>query len=214
MKKIILVLISVIFLVNYSFAQENNTDFRDRLQLGLKIGANYSNVYDTKGEEFHSDAKFGLATGFFLAIPIGKYLGIQPEILFSQKGFHAKGIILSNSYDLTRTTSYLDVPLLFSLKPSEFLTLLAGPQYSYLLKQKDVFSNAATSIEQEQEFDNDNIRKNTLCVLSGIDINLNHVLVALRVGWDIQNNNENGTSTTPRYKNVWYQATLGYRFYN
>ena len=30
---------------------------------------------------------------------------------------------------------------------------------------------------------------------------------------DIQNNNGDGTSTTPRYKNVWFQGTLGFKFY-
>jgi hypothetical protein len=28
-----------------------------------------------------------------------------------------------------------------NLKPSEFITLIAGPQYSYLIKQKDEFTN-------------------------------------------------------------------------
>lgn len=216
MKKIILtiVTITVALMVNNGNAQENRTDFRDRLLFGLKAGTNYSNVYDAQGEAFNANPKFGLATGAFLAIPIGKYLGIQPELLFSQKGFQATGRILGSTYDFTRTTSYIDVPLLFSFKPIEFLNLLAGPQYSYLLKQRDVFANATTSIEQEKEFVNDNVRKNTLCFTGGIDITMKHIVLGARAGWDVQNNNGDGTSTTPRYKNVWYQATIGYRFYN
>jgi len=132
--------------------------------------------------------------------------------LISQKGFKATGRILGGTYSFTRTTTYLDIPLLFSIKPSEFITLQVGPQYSYLLKQNDVFTNASTSIEQEQEFVNDNIRKNTLCFTGGADINLKHVVLGARAGWDILNNNGDGSSTTPRYKNVWYQATIGYRF--
>lgn len=214
MKKILL-MIFTIFLINYpGNAQENSADNRENLQFGLKIGSNYSNVYDTKGEEFKADPKFGVAAGLFIAIPIGKYIGIQPEILLSQKGFRGTGMILGNSYELTRTTNYLDIPLLFQLKPGRFFTLLAGPQYSYLLSQKDVFANATSSIEQEQEFENDNIRKNTFGFLGGFDINYNHLVVGLRVGWDIFKNNGDGTSTTPRYKNIWYQGTIGYRFYD
>jgi len=33
-----------------------------------------------------------------------------------------------------------------------------------------------------------------------------------RVAWDLYDNNGDGTSTTPRYKNVVGQITLGYRF--
>ncbi|MDP1745579.1 MAG: porin family protein [Bacteroidota bacterium] len=212
MKKIILIIGAVTTMANFSSAQE--TDLRERLLFGLKAGVNYSNVYDTQGEEFQADPKLGLAAGAFIAIPIGKYLGIQPEVLYSQKGFKATGRILGGNYEFTRTTNFIDVPLLVSFKPSEFLTLLAGPQYSYLIKQSDVFANSSTSILQEQEFENDNIRKNILCLTGGVDLTLKHIVLGARVGWDIQNNNGDGTSSTPRYKNVWYQATVGYRFYN
>jgi hypothetical protein len=213
MKKTILTIAILSSLITGYKAQENKTDFRDKLTFGLKAGLNYSNVYDSQGEDFTADPKFGLAAGIFIAIPFGKYFGIQPEALISQKGFHAKGTILGNTYKFTRTTTYLDVPLFFAVKPSEFLTLLAGPQYSYLLKQSDVFANATTSIEQETEFVNDNVRKNTFGFAGGLDINLKHIVIGARAGFDVMNNNGDGTSTTPRYKNAWYQATIGYRFY-
>jgi len=219
MKKIILSLALVAFIGNYISAQEGTsgqqerTDFRELLQFGLKGGLNYSNVYKTDGEDFDVDPKFGIVAGAFVSIPIGKYLGIQPEFLYSQKGFKATGIILNSSYDFVRTTNYIDVPLLAQIKPSGFLTLLGGPQYSYLLSQKDAFANATSSIEQEQEFENDNIRKNTVSVLVGFDANLSHIVLGVRFGWDLFKNNGDGTSTTPNYKNKWVQATLGYRFY-
>ena len=209
MKKTLLMLVVATFIGGTISAQE---DTRNDLRFGLKIGANLSNVYDTEGEEFNADAKFGLVAGAFLAIPIGTYLGIQPEILFSQKGFQATGRLLGSSYKFTRTTNYIDIPLLVALKPSPVLTILAGPQYSYLMKQKDVFSNGSSTVNQEQEFKNDNIRKNTLCFLGGLDLNLDPIVLGARVGWDLYNNNGDGTSTTPRYKNVWYQATIGFSF--
>jgi hypothetical protein len=214
MKNIILVLATLTSLSTNIIAQDNQTDFRTRVLFGLKAGLNYSNVYDSHGEEFRTQPKTGLAAGAFLAIPIGKYFGLQPEALLSQKGFKATGRILGGTYNLTRTSTYLDFPLLFALKPSEFITLLGGPQFSYLVKQTDSFANTTTSIEQETAFENDNVRKNTLCLTGGLDITLKHVVLGARVGWDVQNNNGNGTSSTPRYKNAWYQATIGYRFYN
>lgn len=195
-------------------AQENITDVRAKLMFGLKAGVNYSNVYDTQGEAFRANPKLGFAGGAFLAIPLGTYFGIQPEVLYSQKGFQATGNILGSSYNLTRTSSYVDFPLLFAFKPSEFITILAGPQYSYLVKQKDEFKNESTSIAQETEFGNENVRKNTLCFTGGLDLTMKHIVLGARAGWDVQNNNGDGSSTTPRYKNMWYQATIGYRFYH
>lgn len=218
-KSIILMIVAVTAIISTSIAQDspgnipdNTTDFRNRLMFGLKVGLNFSNVYNTEGEQFDADGKFGFATGAFIAIPIGTFIGLQPEILFSQKGFHATGMILGSTYDFTRTTNYLDIPLLVSVKPTEFISLLAGPQFSYLIKQRDVFTTASTTIEQQQEFVNENIRKNTLCFTGGLDFTLKHMVVGARVGWDVLNNNGDGTSTTPRYKNVWYQGTIGFRF--
>jgi hypothetical protein len=198
--------IAVIFLITF------NTFAQNRVAFGLKAGANYSNVYDSKGEDFTADPKFGLAAGAFLSIPIGRFLGIQPEVLFSQKGFKSTGTILGSPYDLTRTTNYIDVPLLVALKPVQAITLLAGPQFSFLMKQRDKFNSSTTSYAQEEAFRNDNIRKNTLCFIGGADINLDHTVIGLRGGWDLSNNNGDGTSSTPRYKNVWAQATIGYKF--
>jgi hypothetical protein len=205
MKKII-VMIMAVFCIAYGASAQDKPSF------GLKIGANYSNVYDSKGEEFDADAKFGLAVGAFLSIPIGEYLGIQPELLFSQKGFKATGRMLGSGYDLTRTTNYIDLPLLVALKPAKSVTLLAGPQFSYLLKQKDVFTSPTTNFQQEEEFENDNIRRNTLCFIGGIDFNFENTVIGARAGWDLSNNNGDGTSSTPRYKNAWLQATIGFRF--
>ncbi|HSH64682.1 MAG TPA: porin family protein [Bacteroidia bacterium] len=214
MKKIIPMLIAITLLSNVSKAQEElRIDYRERFMVGLKLGANYSNVYDTEGESFKTDPKFGLATGLFLSIPINKYVGLQPEILFSQKGFKANGRFLNNNYTLTRTTNYIDIPLLLSLKAGSLVTIVAGPQYSYLISQKNKFANGTTTIEQEKEFDNDNIRRNMFCFTAGIDITLKHIVIGSRVGLDMLENRGDGTSTTPRYKNNWLQASIGYRFY-
>ena len=212
MKKIILTSAIVLFTSVYIYSQGSGEDFRSELQFGLKAGGNYSNVYNERGEEFVADPKLGLALGTFLSIPIGTFIGIQPEVLLSQKGFSASGVILGSPYNFTRTTTYIDIPVLFSLKPAEFLSIFAGPQYSFLIKQKDVFGVAQSSIEQELEFKNENIRKNILGITGGIDVNITNIVIAARAGWDVQKNNGDGTSTTPNYKNVWYQLMVGYRF--
>ena len=213
MNRIILIIIVLTLSTFKSNAQGGITDVRDKFMFGLKVGINYSNVYDSKGEKFNSDPKIGIASGMFLAIPIGKYIGIQPELMISQRGFRATGNILGSPYTITRTTNYIDVPLLFSFKPSEFLTLTAGPQYSYLISQRNVFANATTTILQEQEFENENIRKNTLSFIGGLELTLKHFVFGARVAMDAQNNNGDGTSKTPRYKNIWFQTIVGYRFY-
>lgn len=210
-KIIVALLITVITVTTNCYAQKGTSDTRGEFHLGLKAGMNYSNVYDTQGEDFVADAKVGFVAGGFLTIPIGNFVGIQPEVLFSQKGFKGSGTILGSPYQVTRTTNYLDIPLMLSLKPAKSITLLAGPQFSYLLKQKDEFTNGIANSFQIQEFENDNVRKNTLGFLAGADFNFDKIVLGTRLGWDIKNNNGDGTSTTPRYKNKWFQISLGFK---
>jgi len=212
MKKSILMITMLMSLATITSMAQQVSDSRDKFIFGLKAGANYSNVYDTQGETFEANAKVGFAGGVFVALPIGKYIGIQPEVLFSQKGFKGTGTLLGSSYNITRTTNFIDVPLLLSIKPWSRLNLLVGPQFSYLLKQTDTFSSYIISTQQIQEFKNDNIRKNMLGFVAGFDVNLGHAVLGIRAGKDYLNNNGDGSSTTPRYKNMWLQGTVGFRF--
>lgn len=216
---IIVLIISILTPAGYTqeedteMVQVKKTDYREDLMFGLKAGVNHSNVYEMKGEEFRANSKLGIASGFFAAIPFGRYIGIQPEILLSQKGFKATGRLFGGNYDLIRTTTYIDVPIYLSLKPAKFITLLAGPQYSYLLKQTDKFKNGTTSIAQELEFENAPVRKSSLCFAGGADIKVDHFVIGGRAGWDMLNNNGDGTSPTPRYKNSWLQLSIGFLMY-
>ena len=212
MKKVILVFAFATFMFGSMFAQKNSSDFREKLSFGLKAGINISNVYDSQGEQFNADSKLGLAAGVFVALPLGKYFGVQPEILFSQKGYKGSGSLLGSSYSYSYTSNYIDVPLLFAIKPISMVTIVVGPQYSFLVKDSYTFNSAVINVNQENEFENDNIRKNTLSILGGVDFNFNRIVIGTRVGWDLQANKGDGTSETPRYKNIWYQATIGFRF--
>jgi len=205
---------TVLFVSCIHIVKAQDDDVRKKLVIGAKAGVNVSNVYDQKGENFVADPKLGFAGGGFIAIPIGKYLGIQPEVMFSQKGYQSTGTMLGSNYSDTRTTSYLDIPLQLQFKPVTFLTFLGGVQYSYLLHQKDIYAYGLNSLAQQQEFNNDNARKNIFGAVFGIDANIDHFLISGKACWDLQNNTGNGSSYTPRYKNIWFQLTVGFRLYS
>jgi hypothetical protein len=214
MKKSIFTVFAAIAMVFTAKAQEttsSNTDTRSNFILGAKLGINYSNVYDSEGEDFVADPKVGFVAGGFVTLPLGNLFAIQPEVLYSQKGFKGSGTLLGSSYSYTRTTDHLDVPIYFAFRPIEYLSILAGPQFSYLLSEKNEFKGAINNT-QEEAFNNDNIRKNTFSLIGGVDVNVSKMVIGARAGWDLKENKGDGTSETPRYKNYWYQLTLGYKF--
>jgi hypothetical protein len=208
MKKILVITALFTLFINCMNAQEE----REKVHFGIKAGANYSNVYDVVGDEFSADFKFGFAGGIFVAIPLGAYFGIQPEILYSQKGYESNGSILGATYKVTHTANYIEIPLLLQVKPAEFMTVAIGPEISFLVSTDNSFSSSLLSVQQQQDFDNLNLRKNIIGVTGGLDFNIQNVVIGTRAGWDLMNNNGDGTSTNPRYRNLWFQATLGFRF--
>jgi hypothetical protein len=196
-----------------SYAQRNESSSQSKITYGIKAGLNISSIYDTNNESFDADHKLGLAAGVFVSMPLGRVFGFHPEVLFSQKGYKTSGAYLGViGYEFTRTSNFLDIPLMIAFKPTSVFTVVAGPQISYLMYQKDVFTSGELSEEQTRDFENDNLRKNTLCFLGGFDLNAYPIVIGARAGWDVQNNNGDGTSTDPRYKNVWYRVSIGYRF--
>ena len=140
------------------------------------------------------------------------FLGRAICTALREKGYKSTGTFFGNSYSMTRTTDYLDIPIYLVFKPVENVSILFGPQFSYLLKQTDDFTGGSITSTQIQTYTNDNIRKNIFSLSGGVDFNINHLVIGLRASWDTTTNNGDGTSFTPRYKNMWYQATLGYRF--
>ena len=191
------------------FALSISSHLNAQVNFGLKAGMNYSTMYDEETPVgFNAKPKAGFAGGAFLSIPIIPFIGIQPEAMFSQKGYIARG----DNYEYSLTTNHLDLPILLKLKPLPFLHIVGGPMYSYTLSRDEKITSGGRSVIQHEDFDNSNLRKNTLAAIGGLDLNFSRIVVSGRAGWDLTNNNGDGSSTEPRYKNFFTQATLGFRF--
>ncbi|HLN52515.1 MAG TPA: porin family protein [Lentimicrobium sp.] len=212
MKTKVFLILSILFLSTGLFAQNETEDNREKLQFGIRAGVSYANVYDEKGEDFVADGKLGAAGGIVLSIPIGRYLGFQPEAMFIQKGFSGDARYNGKPYSLTRTTNHLDFPLQLKFNPAKNFSLLGGPQYSFLLSRKDDIDVGNLTIEEEDIIKNDKIEENIFGLIFGAEFNFNAVTITGKAGWDLQQNDDNAASFSPRYKNQWLLFTLGLNF--
>jgi hypothetical protein len=210
-RKLMLTAFVASFFASPLLAQDATTDTRGVVTFGVKAGLNYANVWDEKGQDFEADPKVGFAGGAFIGIPFTDLIGLQPEILISQKGFQGSGSLLGQPYSFSKTSTFLDIPIFLELKPSKFVSIVLGPQYSYLLQEKRTYTIGSISNEQESEFAKDDMRKSLFGFVFGADLNLEHFVISGRAGWDFLANHSDGSSSTPRYKNQWLQFTLGYK---
>ena len=188
-----------------------NMDARQELKVGIKAGMNYSNVYSEKGQDFVADGKVGFAGGVFVSIPLTDLIGIQPELMYSEKGFKSQGKILGVPYEGKTTLTYLDLPIHLQIKPTENISILAGPQFSYLMSSKTKYDLGGMSSSQQQDLDDNNNRA-TLGLSAGIDFTVESFLISARGSWDLSKVNKDNSTSDINYKNQLFQVTLGYRF--
>ncbi len=191
------------------FANAQSTD--KAIRFGIKAGANYSNIIKDDGNNnFKTDYKVGYHAGITLDIKLLENLAFTPEALYSTKGYKST----STFGEFTQTTSFIDVPILASIKLAEGLNVVVGPQVSFLLSTDNKFENGFGTAQQTiVEDESDRFKKSLVGGVIGFRYDFNNqVGLNGRYALDFQKNNENGSTTTPEYKNQVFQLGLGIKF--
>jgi hypothetical protein len=117
------------------------------VRLGLRAGANYSNLAGNVKNENTFNNKVGFLGGVMLNADVtgDGFFSIQPELLYSQKGFENKPTAYDNTvagvgYKEQRegkvNYNYLDLPVLLKINAGGFY-VEGGPQVSYLLSSSN-----------------------------------------------------------------------------
>ncbi|AIZ63070.1 hypothetical protein PK28_04040 [Hymenobacter sp. DG25B] len=145
MKKSTVLVAALLSVAAFSSAQAQG------VRLGLRAGANYSNLSGNIKNENTYNNKLGFVGGVMLNAPIVEnFFSIQPELLYSQKGFENKPTEYTNilGYQTKRegkvNYNYLDLPILAKINADGFY-FEAGPQISYLLSSNNQTKTTTTS---------------------------------------------------------------------
>ncbi len=175
MKKSAFLLAAVLATATVSSAQAQD------VRLGLRAGANYSNLAGNINNQSTYNNKFGFLGGVMLNVPVAAdgFFSIQPEVLYSQKGFENKPVEYTSIFGTQKREgqvnyNYLDVPVLLKIKASGFV-LEAGPQYSYLLAANDQTKTTTTPnigsptvAESQDKKDLSSLNRNELGYVAGV----------------------------------------------
>lgn len=124
MKKLLFVLST--FIGVHSFAQTSVTTF------GAKGGVNFSSI-SNKGYD-DTKTRTGFHAGLFANMPISDNFSIQPEVLYSQEG--AKVTYNSGKSHNQLNLDYIQVPIMFQVRPVKQFYIEAGPQFGFLVNAK------------------------------------------------------------------------------
>lgn len=206
MKHKLVLLITFCFLATFTFAQETMT--------GLKGGANFSNLYvDDVDDE---NMKIGFNAGVFHRTQFTYNFGIQPELLFSQKGseLHYDGSLFTGSGSYKFNLNYLELPVLFVASFGSF-NIHAGPYAAFLIgaKIKDVDDDG--DINDIEELDRDDFNTFDVGLSGGIGFDFPGGIFGLRYNYGFNEIGDEGTvagTATKNSKNSVLQIYLGFAF--
>lgn len=147
----LLISVALWLLLPFAVAQAGEVE----LQAGMKAGLNFSNSTGADADKDQSIT--GVIGGGFVSINVNKWISLQPELLFSQKGSKVEGRQEFNAgeadsviYDgtLTNRLPYVEVPVLLKLNivnESDFTpSIYAGPSFGLRASPTQSFEGTYT----------------------------------------------------------------------
>lgn len=130
MKRLIVAVI-LLFIGTTAFSQE--------LDLGIKGGANFSNIRNLK--ELNLEARTSFHAGVFVSLKFSGKLGLQADILYSEQGAKFRTV---GNFDL----NYVNIPVVlkYYLVDGQGFNVQVGPQFGILVN--DNISAVVSGVER------------------------------------------------------------------
>jgi opacity protein-like surface antigen len=178
---------------------------------GAKVGVNFANVsVDAPDDsefnfEDQIENKTGLVVGGFVEAPITPQFSVQPEVLFSMKGFKIK----DTDPDIKTEVNVVEIPILakfkFATMSSAKPYIVAGPGFGFVASAK----------QKEEGFDDvdlkelDVIEKFDPSFITGGGVDINKFLVEVRYDWGLKDLDKDSDSNL---KSRTFSILVGYSF--
>jgi hypothetical protein len=159
------------------------------MNMGVKVGLNNATA---GGAGASSQSITAFNAGVFTTLDIAGLLALQPELLYTMKGYKVNYAVLDEigpipfgSGIVTAKISYLEIPVLLKLHTSSFgivrPNIFAGPEVAFKLTSKAISGSPSS----EQDLQNINSTDFGIIVGAGININLSITTLMVDIRYDI-----------------------------
>lgn len=185
------------FVIMALICSMGNKAIAQKIHIGFKGGASINKL---SGKSFKEEFSFGYHLGGFIEIGLGKKLGIQPEILFSQANADTSNSF-SSIYQFKQLNKiqlkYLSIPVLLNIKPVKMLTLQVGPQFGILTNKSSTLLQNGKEAFKGADFS----------MLGGVQVNISHFNIYGRYAVGLSNIND--IDSKEKWKNQGIQFGIG-----
>ena len=178
-------------------------------QMGIKTGLNFSNVY---GDNIRlTDGNIGFVIGGFVSFDINEKVSIQPEVLFTMKGYDVTRDDFLTAKDNARI-NYLEIPVLLNValvrRKTVGFEVFAGPAIAI-----KVSGNAETEtfVVASQPFPPEIIKSFDLGLALGSRLNLGIIFIEQRFTIGLRNIDDD-PATFGKLRNKVFSVLVGFNF--
>jgi hypothetical protein len=163
-------------------------------RIGVKGGLNASSLfYDNQGVT-NKNERIGFNLGVFAQAPLGEFLAIQPELLYTTKGASADYNVLGLNGRNTFRLNYAELPVLLTFKLGQAVELQAGPYAAYLVNSNvnsnGSFGTGTTAINA------DNFNRFDYGLAGGVNIYFGKAFIGARYGQGLQKIANSGVASS------------------
>jgi hypothetical protein len=181
-----------------------------RVEAGLKGGvvlASIPKLAEVLEEEGAEDvgSRAGFTAGAFVAFDLSDTIAIQPEVLYTQRGF--RGDLPAGQGSFGSDLEYIDVPVLVRVGPASGrgFHVLGGASFNFLISAEGFIDDETEDIEDDTE---------------GLDIGLVFGVGYYGTTFIVEGRYQEGTTNIVKdgdvdgsYRNRAFVALVGFRFW-
>lgn len=157
-------------------------------QFGAKAGLNLSNM--TIDGSNDRNLRTGFHVGVFNRTGISEFFSIQPELLYTTKGFTNNYDVAVAEGDVNFNLNYLEIPINLVYHLAEDFSFQLGPYVSYLLSAKVDTNNELLGFfdfDTDSNIDRDNFKKFDFGVTAGLEFQLEPILLGFKYNLGLVN---------------------------
>ncbi|HVU96593.1 MAG TPA: porin family protein [Puia sp.] len=183
-------------------ASVTRSNAQQSLEWGIKAGGNLMRI---SGRSFDGKKYPGFSAGVWGKLNFTSKWSLQPEIVWNQtiaKTSDEFNSIYGGVSQQLVNLNYAAIPIFVSFKPSPWLSILVGPQYSYLVTQ------TTDLLQNPQDHGKKAFNHNDFSIVWGGQLNFNKVIFGLRYSANLNNISFRPTDLWRQYG---FQAYIGYQ---
>jgi hypothetical protein len=127
--------------------------FAQSIGAGARGGLNLADIHGSEMEDVDTEMKMGFCGGGFVNLSIAGVLAIQPEVLFSMKGYQLDTEVLGETMKGSLALNYVEIPILIkvimpvpgAIKPNIFV----GPALGVKLSARTETEFGSVTVEED-----------------------------------------------------------------